>query len=343
MVSLSFGALALAPAAPASAATVAPTIAIDCGGVVAAVPGEIVPCTYEVLQAPGKPVPVGAILLDFYDPEGLSSTPGGLFMNHNYAGGVGNFGIQAQPGRWTFDVQYQPDPSVQSSYRRAYSATLAITGDARNDFPPFVESVYVDLLDRAADQGGETYWVNRLRRGDPRTSMAMSFLLTPEALQNQVNDTYLRILGRDAEPSARQAWAAQLAAGLTLEQLEAILVGSDEFWAAAGSTTDGFIDLMYAVQLGRDPDQYGSDYFHGRLGQNPTETQRRDAGAASSYSTERLSNVVDGFYLHLLDRHGDPTGVAYWVGRIQHGTRDEVVIALVTASDEYVDNALAAA
>src|SRR5665647_2609967 len=52
-------------------------------------------------------------------------------------------------------------------------------------------------------------------------------------------------------------------------------------------------------------------------------------------STERLATVVGGYYTDLLGRGIDGSGLLGWVSAIQNGTRTELVIGGIIASDEY--------
>lgn len=55
-----------------------------------------------------------------------------------------------------------------------------------------------------------------------------------------------------------------------------------------------------------------------------------------SHTAEVLQNRVQADHLALLRRASDPAGVAYWVGLLQTGTRDEQLVADLTGSDEYI-------
>lgn len=52
-------------------------------------------------------------------------------------------------------------------------------------------------------------------------------------------------------------------------------------------------------------------------------------------STERLTTVVDGYYLHLLGRSIDPSGRGTGGIAIQQGARTEQIIGGIVSSDEY--------
>jgi hypothetical protein len=47
------------------------------------------------------------------------------------------------------------------------------------------------------------------------------------------------------------------------------------------------------------------------------------------------TEIVNGYYQLFLKRDGEPDGVRYWVGRLQHGVTDEALISLLVSSPEY--------
>ena len=52
------------------------------------------------------------------------------------------------------------------------------------------------------------------------------------------------------------------------------------------------------------------------------------------YGTEHLRSTVDQYSLDFLGRRSDPDGNDYWVGQLQHGARDQQIVALI-GSDQY--------
>jgi hypothetical protein len=90
--------------------------------------------------------------------------------------------------------------------------------------------VYHSVLERAADPGGQAYWVKRLDGGDSVLHVAQSLTKSSEFKRHEVRGAYQRVL-------LRLPTAGELAAGLTrvagarVEALEADLGGSAEFYA----------------------------------------------------------------------------------------------------------------
>jgi hypothetical protein len=64
-------------------------------------------------------------------------------------------------------------------------------------------------------------------------------------------------------------------------------------------------------------------------------TPRQRVVGAIVFSQEHLSNTVAGDYVFLLGRLPDDGGLHYWVGQLQSGARDELIIGLIIGSDEY--------
>jgi hypothetical protein len=112
-------------------------------------------------------------------------------------------------------------------------------------------------------------------------------------------------------------------------------VSGHDRWRMCATACGGPIELVRERRL---------EAVHRHLGREPT--QRPDAGARRDQaamgfllSTERLSTVVNGHYLHLLGRGIDLSGQATWVGILQAGGRDEAIIGGIIASAEYYANA----
>jgi len=123
-----------------------------------------------------------------------------------------------------------------------------------------------------------------------------------------------------------------MSSGWTISQMESGFIASPEYYAQAGSTDAGWVTKLYTDVLGRPSG----------AGEVAEWTQKLDAGAPRDQvamgfllSTEHLTTVVNGHYLHLLHRGIDPTGLNTWVGILQGNGRDEAIIGGIIASDEY--------
>jgi hypothetical protein len=106
----------------------------------------------------------------------------------------------------------------------------------------FVFHLYQDLLGRQSTSDEVNFFGALLDQGFlTRAQLAQFFLQSFEYLARQVDQLYVRLLGRHAEPAAQAVGAAFLAAGGRLSQLEAILLGSAEYFRSHGGTSAGFL------------------------------------------------------------------------------------------------------
>lgn len=99
----------------------------------------------------------------------------------------------------------------------------------------FVDLVYRNVLGRAPDAGGRTYWVGQLVNGfRDRGSVMLGFSESVEHVQatrarTTVTLTYLGLLNRTPDPGSLAYWAGQLAAGRPLQPLVASIWASPEY------------------------------------------------------------------------------------------------------------------
>src|SRR5262249_4952621 len=103
-----------------------------------------------------------------------------------------------------------------------------VRGGNSND--GWLSAVYGDLLGRAPDPGGQQSWGQQLAMGVPRTSVALSIYLSPEATTRLVEQFYLQYLGRPADPGGAQSFASSLSGGASEESVITAMVTSEEFY-----------------------------------------------------------------------------------------------------------------
>lgn len=196
----------------------------------------------------------------------------------------------------------------------------------------YVISVYDDLFGRAPDPGGLTTWTTALASGRARASVADAISSSDEFRTGLITDAYTSHLGRQPDGAGLQFWLQKLAEGWTIEQLDSGFIASDEYWSRAGGTAAGWVQALYVDILGREAGGAELAFWLGRLDGGST---RPAVAMGFLLSTEHLTTVVEGYYLWLLGRGLDPSGLGTWVSAIQHGARDEQVIGSIVASDEY--------
>lgn len=144
----------------------------------------------------------------------------------------------------------------------------------------FVESLYVNFLDRPADAAGAEFWIGQLASGRiGRGDVAAGFADSAEAQAKYDPQTspgvwvadledldldalYLAGLGREADPAARAALSPALEAGtLTREGLAEAIAASAEYGARHASGTTEAVNQIFRDALGRETDGAGLGAF----------------------------------------------------------------------------------
>lgn len=94
----------------------------------------------------------------------------------------------------------------------------------------YVEALYRDILDRAADPKGRDNWVGKLDRGElNRVQVANSFYQSIESRTKRVHQQYQLVLGRNADQNGLNTWTVKIGQVGDLE-LAALLASSAEFY-----------------------------------------------------------------------------------------------------------------
>ncbi len=100
----------------------------------------------------------------------------------------------------------------------------------------FVERMYMEVLNRTADEPGVRSWVAVLLDGSyTGTQVAEGFIMSEEFLaKNMTNEEYVRIMyraffGRDADAEGLATWTNALATGWTKQEVFAGFANSNEF------------------------------------------------------------------------------------------------------------------
>ncbi|HVX64454.1 MAG TPA: DUF4214 domain-containing protein, partial [Pirellulales bacterium] len=177
------------------------------------------------------------------------------------------------------------------------------------------------------------YWTQLLDDGAAISSVAKAIAHSNEYYANFViKPDYAKLLGRKADDAGVAFWTAQMHAGLTDQQLEAMLVSSDEFYKNAGGTDVAWIDAVYQLLLGRQADPSGEAHWSAQLAAGLT---RKQVALQIAGSAENNTQLINEDYFHYLGRDADPDGLAYWLAQFAAGKTNEDVITGFTGSEEY--------
>lgn len=96
----------------------------------------------------------------------------------------------------------------------------------------FVDRVYADILERAADDRGRRYWVERLAGGASRAEVAAGFYASIESRSTRVTTLFHAVLGRAPDPEGHAHWVEQVQR-LGDVSLASFLAASDERYRAS--------------------------------------------------------------------------------------------------------------
>jgi hypothetical protein len=147
------------------------------------------------------------------------------------------------------------------------------------------------------------------------------------------------VLGRSVDESGRATWLNFLDKGGTAEQLEASLLGSEEYFNAsvfrrnhANGTNDAFLAGLYGDVLHRMIDPVG---LQGRTQALANGTSRSAVAASVLASLESDQMEVQTLYSRFLRRTADSSGLGTFTESLQKGVPNEAIIATLLGSDEY--------
>lgn len=126
----------------------------------------------------------------------------------------------------------------------------------------FVHQVYLDTTGLAPTTQQLVHTTSQIVSGKSTTGEVAGRLLKTDAgLNLTVNDTYLRILGRDANRFELRQWNPLLKQGtITPFQLQQHLLASGEFYNAAGVTNADYVSSLSTVLTGTDDPAVNQKY-----------------------------------------------------------------------------------
>jgi virginiamycin B lyase len=193
----------------------------------------------------------------------------------------------------------------------------------------YVSQLYLDLLHRPVDPIGLANWATMLDQGVERFRIVWGIISSPEYHNLVIQDLYHRLLNRTASPLELEGWQSFFTLGGTVERAEAVILGSDEYLAHHAA----FLAGVYADVLHRNIDDTGAQAWSQALAQGMS---RADVALAILRSLESDQDEVTDSYGLLLHRRPDATGLSFFTTTLQNGLSNELAIALIAVSDEYL-------
>jgi hypothetical protein len=225
-------------------------------------------------------------------------------------------------------------PSASSS---SSSSTLPIpTSSAETAYEAYLNQLYETLLGRPIDATGLSEWSSDLQGGMTPSQVVYDIEQTTEYQTDEVNAAFETLLGTAAPTSAVNYLVGLMHAGADFRIVEAIIVGTPEFYQAAGGTNQDFLNKLYADFLGRTVDATSGTAWENFLaaGGNATEV-----ALGVLYSPEYLTDLVNEDYQTYFGAAAASTSsasVSAYASALQGGTLNNAqVVATMLGSPEY--------
>jgi uncharacterized delta-60 repeat protein len=293
-----------------------------------------------VLQPDGKILVAGraagaVFALARFDPNG------GIDTSFGTGGQVTDGLADTEPTVGPVYVALQPDGRIIAA-GNATVGQIPSFGAARflNDNPisdanqRFITHVYLDLLGRSPDASGLMTFTTALDQGQlTRLQVAQIITNSLEYHTLVVQGLYGRLLGRPADPTGLNNWVNFLSQGGTADQLEAIFLGSAEYFNGRGAgTANGFLQALYGDVLGRPIDTSGSQTWGNALtnGLSPATVATT---VLASQEADQMK--VEELYGQVLHRPADASGLNTYTAMLQQGQPETLLLAILASSDEY--------
>lgn len=210
----------------------------------------------------------------------------------NGSGLASNYTVTLKPGMLTVD----------------YPAGVGYLAGVPGDGTPqtFVRNLYRELLGREPSAGDLAYWAAQVQADSSvagREQVISFFMNSPEYKAHYVDTLYEVFLGRAPDAAGLAFWSAKMGdpgtpgehGGSADERfILAAIVGSDEFYAQAGGTDQGFVQALYHDLLGRAGDAADVNTWAGLV---HSQEQDRDGIVRNFLSAaETEHKLLDNFF-----------------------------------------------
>ena len=216
---------------------------------------------------------------------------------------------------------------------------------AHSDAEAAALRLYQGILGRDADVTGAKYFVEAVNNGTSLSDIANTFLNSQEFAGTNnaadINDLYTTLLGRAADQTGAEGWAAVLANGGTLADVAGAIAVSQEAQVRDQSNGD-FVRDLYTAALGRDADQTGLDAWVSQLFNGASRADVAKAIVGSDEAGNKAdSEFIDSLYQSALGRDADAAGKAGWAAQLEAGASHADVALGIVGSPEaaaHIDN-----
>jgi len=223
--------------------------------------------------------------------------------------------------------------SSSSSGDSTVWSTTVSTADQK-----WLNQVYVTLLHRPIDSTGLNEWGADLNAGTSPTQVVNDIEHTSEYQADEIQGAFEKLLGVAAPSSAVKYLVGLMQGGADFQTVEAMIVGTPEFYSAAGGTNEAFLNTLYEDFLNRPVDQTGEAAWSALMKAGYSTTQVA-LGVLSS--TEYSTDLVNQDYQTYLGVAPNAASLSAFATALhQSTTTNDMVIASLLGSPEYVARSL---
>jgi Domain of unknown function (DUF4214) len=195
----------------------------------------------------------------------------------------------------------------------------------------YVTSLYQNLLNRAPDSAGLTFWVNQINSGLSNFQVAQDFWRSAEHRALEIESYYTTYLGRTADRIGLNFWVNQMLRGEPEVDVVAQFLTSGEY-IFLHPTPANYITALYAAILSRLPSGTELNFWENELAVNGAG--RVTAGIL--LSRESAIDIISFDYVAYLERQPDVGGLNNWLNQLMSNTASvETVAEGIIGSTEY--------
>jgi hypothetical protein len=252
-----------------------------------------------------------------------------LVMDENHSAGA-NFEQKDVPP----DEIGQPTDPVGGDGTAGGSTNVTLGFQCYSNDELWIDELYLDVLGSEGDLAGIAHLADLLKGGSSREDAALVFLQSVEYRTLLVQTWYQRFLHRSPTADEIANWVGMLV-GATDEQVEAGILGSDEYYnTRGGGTNAGFVDALYHDILGRAPTDAEARQWDAAFGAGATRNQ---AALQILKSIEARTLLINSWFQTFLGRAPTAVELNFFLQQFGAGATDEQLLASLLGSQEYFD------
>lgn len=256
----------------------------------------------------------------------------------------------------TLTGSYYVDNNVSYSINLSGSSSIEIY-DPKAERTAFIERFYQNILGRASDTSGLSYWDNILITTSA-TKVALGFFHSNEFINKNLNNNdfvdilYLTLFDRVSDTSGKSYWLTTLNGGTSKDEILFGFFNSLEFKNLADrfgvvpirfvdqiTGVEGFVNRFYTLVLNREADIAGFNSWT-----NALQTKQKRGGDiakgffnSQEYINRNLDNstFVDICYRAFFGREADAEGKITWMQQLAQGVSKDSVLNGFIYSQEF--------